>query len=380
MAPRILLLVCFASFFSASHCIPAESALTDSQRVGIAVEALSRLKGADLESNPALKNAVAKVLAATRGMPEFVEIVRDFHVQGQNSGLLEVAVNHPSEEAGVEAMRLVLGGKDTALIAEALHATNSTRAVHAAEALGNTHDQRIVAILLPLIGADKTDFGARRQAVRSLSQIQAGASALLHLAEQNQLPEDLKFTAATELNQVRWPELKSRAAQVLPPPVAANTEPLPPIAELLKRTGNPSKGAEVFARQQVGCAACHRVNGVGADVGPGLSDIGTKLGKDALYESILDPSAGIAFGYETWDIALKSGDEAFGLIVSETTDEVTVKDAKAVITRVKKSDIASRRQLKMSLMPSGLQQTMSTQDLIDLVEYLSSLKKVEATK
>ena len=371
----VLLLAFLAVSLFAGRRTGAQTTLTESQRIAIAIEALSRLKGADLDSNPPLKSAVAKVLAATRGTPEFVQVVRDFHVQGQNPGLLEVAVNQPGSDAGIQGMRLILDSRDTTVIADTLRSTNSATAARTVEALGNTRDQRMVGILLPLVTADKLDSAVRRQVVRSLSQIQPGASALLRLAEENQLSEDLKFTATTELNQVRWPELKARAARVLPPPVAANTEPLPPVSELLKKTGNPSKGAEVFSRQQVGCVNCHRINSIGADVGPGLSEIGTKLGKDALYESILDPSAGIAFGYETWQIDLKSGDEAYGLMVSETPDELTIKDAKAIITHVKKSDIASRRQLKTSLMPSGLQQTMSTQDLVDLVEYLASLKK-----
>jgi putative heme-binding domain-containing protein len=169
--------------------------------------------------------------------------------------------------------------------------------------------------------------------------------------------------------------LKAQAAQVLPLPQGRNTAPLLRLQELLKMPGDTQKGAQVFARAEVGCVNCHRVNDKGVDLGPALSEIGAKLGKDGLYEAILDPSAGIAFGYEAWQIDLKSGDEAFGIIVSETADELVLKDAKAIATRIKKSDITKRQQSKTSLMPAGLQQTMSTQDLVDLVEYLSSLKK-----
>ena len=63
------------------------------------------------------------------------------------------------------------------------------------------------------------------------------------------------------------------------------------------------------------------------------------------------------------------------MITSETSDELTVKSQTGVVTKVKKSEIASRQKLATSLMPLGLQLTMSTQELVDLVEYLSSLKK-----
>ena len=62
------------------------------------------------------------------------------------------------------------------------------------------------------------------------------------------------------------------------------------------------------------------------------------------------------------------------MIVSETADEITVKAPSGFVARYKKSDIAKREQQKLSIMPAGLEQTMSTQDLVDLVEYLSSLK------
>jgi putative membrane-bound dehydrogenase-like protein len=339
----------------------------------IAFETLTRLKGIDAEAHPEIKAALAASLASANGEPEFVDLVQDFHLQDQNAGLLDVALRHVADESGVEAMRLVLGSRDLTLLENALHNTNS--AVGLAEALGNTRDKRIVPVLLPLVNDEQIDSVARRQAVRSLAQVQEGASQLLQLARDNKLPNDVKFVATMELNHVRWPELKALAAQVLPVPRGRDAQSLPSMPELLKMRGDVSRGARVFARSDVACMSCHRINEKGADVGPALSEIGAKLGKDAIYEAILDPSAGIAFGYEAWQIALKSGDDAYGIVVSDTDDELIIKDAKAIPIHIKKSDILSRRQSKISLMPAGLQQTMSTQDLVDLVEYLSSLKK-----
>src|SRR5262249_19327562 len=149
------------------------------------------------------------------------------------------------------------------------------------------------------------------------------------------------------------------------------------ISELMRLKGDPVKGAAVFRRDTTtACIKCHQVNGEGIDFGPNLSEIGTKLGKDALFEAILDPSAGISFGFEAWQITLKDGNEAYGLIVSETADELALKTAGAIVTRYPKTEIKSRTQGKLSIMPAGLQATMSRQDLVDLVEYLSQLKKV----
>jgi putative heme-binding domain-containing protein len=338
----------------------------------MAIDALSRLKGMDLNANPKIKAAVLKVLASTRGTPDFVTLVKDFKLTDQSPGLLEVAIKQPSDEAGVEAMRLLLAANDTTLLASALNGPDSPRV---AEALGNTSDKQIVPLLWPLVTDAKRDLALRKQAVRSLVRSREGAEELVKLAQADRLPGDVRFTASTELSQVRWPEVKADAARLLPVPAGQNTQALPPLADLLKMSGDAKKGSQVFARQEVGCINCHQVNGQGVDFGPALSEIGSKLGKDALLESILDPSAGVSFGLEAWSVELKSDEEYFGLIVSETADELAVKDAKAIVTRLKKVDVRKRTQSKLSIMPAGLQQTMSTQDLVDLVEYLSTLRK-----
>ncbi len=351
----------------------AGSALPASVRKAITLESLARLKNQNVEADPSLKAALMKVLDDARGTARFVELVRDFNLPGQNSGLLQVALRQPSGQSGAEAIRLVLASNDIAVLKASLHDTNSAAGL--VEALGNSDDNRVIPLLEPLVTDARQDVGVRRQAVRALSRLQKGAAILLQLAQADKLPVDLKLTATMELNQVPWPDLKTEAARLLPAPQARNAQPLPPIAELLQRKGDAAHGADVFSRSEVNCISCHRVNDRGVDFGPGLSEIGDKLGKDALYEAILDPSAGIAFGYEGWQIDLKSGDQAYGIVASETADELVVKDPRAVSTRIKKADIINRRQLKTSIMPAGLQQNMSTQDLVDLVEYLSSLKK-----
>ena len=353
----------------------APSDLSESQRTAIALEALSHLHGVDLDAKPNLKAAVLKLLDRTRGTPQFVQIVKQFHFKDQDAGLLDVAIANPGNDVGVEAIRQILANDDSKLLESELKGTNVLAAVKTTEALGNAAEKQTVSLLLPLLDNEQRDYGLRKQALRALARTSDGAARLLQLAKENKLSEDLKITASKELNDVRWPELKAQAAQLLPLPSAQNSQSLPPLAELLKLRADSINGEKVFFRQAPGCSTCHQVKGKGAQVGPDLSEIGTKLGKDALFESILDPSAGISVGYETYGLQLKSGDEAYGLLTSDSTDEVAIKDLKGIVTRYKKSEIASRRQLKTSIMPTGLQQAMTAQEFADLLDYLSSLKK-----
>jgi putative heme-binding domain-containing protein len=143
----------------------------------------------------------------------------------------------------------------------------------------------------------------------------------------------------------------------------------------LKGTPGGLQGAVIFRRPTVNCIGCHQIGTEGSDFGPALTEIGTKLGKDALFDSILDPSAGIGFGYEAWQFELKNGDEAFGLIGSETEDQVVLKVPGGTPQRLKKSEIRQRTQQKLSIMPANLQAALSAQEFVDLIAYLASLKK-----
>jgi putative heme-binding domain-containing protein len=366
-------LTCWCAFPEWSLSIraaePPEST-PESDRLSVAIEALKRLKGVDFEANPALKAAANKLIESAKGTPQFVELVRELNLTNQQPSLLQFAMQHPRETAGVEALRLVLRDPNPELLRAALRGSNAASLV---EALGNAAENAAVPWLAPLLDDPPRDLALRKQTVHALAQTREGSERLLALARNSQLADDLQSTAAAELRKVRWPQIQSEADRRWP---LANPQPRSfSIPELAKQKGDPTRGAQVFARETVGCSNCHQVNGRGVDFGPNLSEIGTKLAREAIYEAILDPSAGIAFGFEGWQLELRNGDEAFGILTGETSDELSLKAPSGIIVRYRKSEIARRVQQKTSIMPAGFAQTMSSRDLIDLVEYLSSLKK-----
>ncbi len=336
------------------------------------IEALSRLKSIDLEANPGLKAAVLKILDKTRGTPQFVEIVRDFKLKGNGRALLDYAIQHPTDSSGIEAFQMAVAELGKGTVAPLLQTEQGSAVV---QLIGNSNDKELQPLLREIAGDAVKPLPLRKEAVRTLAHSQEGAAFLLELVRSGKLGQDVKLAASSELNRAPWPEIKKQALEVLPLPQAQNAEPLPPIGDLVKIPGTAGHGKAVFQSQTAACSTCHKVQGQGGEVGPDLSEIGTKLGKDAIYEAILDPSAGISFGYEAWSIELRNGDEAYGLITSETAEEITVKNQTGVVTRYKKEDVAKRQKSATSMMPAGLQLSMSTQDLVDLVEYLSSLKK-----
>ena len=120
---------------------------------------------------------------------------------------------------------------------------------------------------------------------------------------------------------------------------------------------------------------CHKVRGAGKEVGPDLSEIGTKLSAQALYVSILDPSAGISHNYESYILVTAEGTVLTGIKVSDSATQITIKTAEAVERTFAKEDLEEVIKQPTSLMPEDLQKNLSAKDLVDLVEYLKTLKK-----
>ena len=123
------------------------------------------------------------------------------------------------------------------------------------------------------------------------------------------------------------------------------------------------------------CITCHQVGSTGYDFGPALTEIGSKLPKEALLESIVHPSKGIGFGYESWELKMKDGSSISGIISSKTETDIVMKLPGGNTKEIKTADVERMTQLKASMMPEGLYQTMSKQDLANLLEYLVELKK-----
>jgi putative heme-binding domain-containing protein len=146
----------------------------------------------------------------------------------------------------------------------------------------------------------------------------------------------------------------------------------PATAELIKMSGDAVKGKVVFTNS---CAMCHVVNNEGIELGPKLSEIGSKLSKEGLYMSILHPNAGIGFGYETFEVKTKSGDTYQGIIVSKNETDIVLRIPGGLVKSFKTSALKSYKQIPESLMPEGLADGMNTTELVDLIEYLSTLKK-----
>jgi putative heme-binding domain-containing protein len=134
--------------------------------------------------------------------------------------------------------------------------------------------------------------------------------------------------------------------------------------------GNKDNGKQVFRRV---CVACHKVYNEGANLGPDMSGVGKRLDSYKLVESIIDPNAQVDDKYLSTLVVTADGRSISGLLVSESPEEVVIFDGKEQ-KRIAVSEIDERMKLKQSSMPEGLAATLSPNELLDVVEFLRSLK------
>ncbi len=148
------------------------------------------------------------------------------------------------------------------------------------------------------------------------------------------------------------------------------------LAELAPRLvrGSAARGKEVFAAGKGACMTCHKIGDVGREVGPDLNRVGRIRTKRDLLESILYPSTTLSRDFEPWEIIADDGQTHFGIIRRETADTLFLVDAAAEEKPVPRDSIKEIRPGRMSLMPMGLDQTMTPEELIDLVAFLDSLE------
>ncbi len=213
----------------------------------------------------------------------------------------------------------------------------------------------------------------RKEATRFMGGSSAGEDLILAYLKQGKISKDLIPVAVEGVSKAWRRSVRTEAAQYLGTTNNnTNKKKLPPVSELITLTGNPKKGAVIFANN---CSVCHQVNGEGMDFGPKLSEIGSKLPKEGQYLAILHPDAGISFGYEGWELKMKDGSVLNGIIGSKTETDIVLKMPGGLVQHIKTSQVKSMKMQTNSMMPTGLAEGMSQEELVDLVEFLMTLKK-----
>ncbi len=337
----------------------------------ITMLALSHLDVATVQKSPRLKKALTTSLASVKGSQEYIELIKRYQLKEYNQDLMALALEKPQEEIGAEAMSLLLKLEGQPLIRKVFTGDDDQLKRDAIASLKRVNNEQSFDLLQSIITDQQQALPLREEAVLAFAGSWGGEDRLLEMVKNGDLHSELDSAAAKVFTMAMRNSLYQEAATLL------NLEPsnetaLPPIEQLITMKGNSGNGKTVFAKL---CQNCHVVNGQGVDYGPALSEIGDKLPKEGLYKAILNPSEGISFGYEGFQVALKDGSQVTGYILSKTEDQLQMRMYGGLTNTYELANVSTIDSLQQSLMFENLERAMSEQELIDLVEYLTTLRK-----
>ncbi len=200
--------------------------------------------------------------------------------------------------------------------------------------------------------------------------------ALLAALEKSPAVESLPAEALKRVLKGFPPELAAEAApllQRLEGDVGKQRARLAELAPLLK-AGDPAKGRELFHGARAACSACHRAGAAGGQVGPDLSKIGGIRAPQDLLESVVFPSLSFARGFEPVAIRTKDGLVLDGIVARETPDALLLVQADRTERRIPRASIDELRQGRLSIMPQGLDASLTREELAGLIAFLVSLR------
>ena len=144
--------------------------------------------------------------------------------------------------------------------------------------------------------------------------------------------------------------------------------------ELTRTRGEPSpmRGKQLF--REIGCMQCHRMGGEGGALGPDLTQVGRRFGRRDLLRSIVEPSTVIGEKYRIAIIATSDDKQHVGYVAREDDQTITLTSDPLATEQVviEKSTVRRRQWSPISSMPAGLANTLTANEILDLLAYLES--------
>jgi len=211
-----------------------------------------------------------------------------------------------------------------------------------------------------------------KSAALELAAHPEGAHVILERAKRGALPEEHRKAIAEALFANADFAVRALASEHFDLPWKGG-EALPSISELAALEGDPKAGRELFFSERTQCATCHSITREGytrgGHIGPELSSIASKFARPEIFDAILNPSASIAFGYETWMFVTEDGPIYSGFLLADGED-VILKDTRGIRHVIPADEIRLRHQQTLSTMPGNAALGLEAQELADLVSFL----------
>jgi putative heme-binding domain-containing protein len=207
----------------------------------------------------------------------------------------------------------------------------------------------------------------RTEALNLLLRKQSWIAALLNAVENGAVPAAQVGPSYQEkLLAHSDPAIRERATKLFTATNADRDKVVRDYASVAELTGDPAKGA---ARFQQHCAICHRLRGVGSEVGPDLAMLADKPAAHFI-EAIFNPNKAVESRYLSFTLTTKSNRALAGIIAAETPTSVVIRSPGGSEESVPRSDVQSLVGSSISLMPEGFEKLLKPEDVADLIAFI----------
>jgi putative membrane-bound dehydrogenase-like protein len=321
-----------------------EAARPELWRLGAVAQLLEADRDGELANHPAVKSSItaARALASDHAAPAAVRAT---------------------------ALRLLgLGRADRDLIAERLAPSEPAEvqlaALRALAGMGDRESADAIIARWPGLGPSQ-----RAMALDALLARDRTAAALLDALEDGRIAPSLIDAAHREaLLEQGSEERRQRAGRVLGQlAIGPRKAVLDAYASAKSQRGDPARGKAAFERV---CSACHKIGETGHEVGPDLAAL-TDTSPDALMIAILDPNRDVDARYASYTAAMKDGRLLTGLMAAETGSAISLKRQEGGIDEVLRADLEELATSGRSLMPEGLENDLTPDQLADVIAFLA---------
>ncbi len=314
-----------------------------------AVAAVERAKLGDLA--PALLKALND---KARDVPERVAVLkalRNLNRPGLGEAVQAFFKTKPPAALQAEVLRTLAAVDPAAVVALATESLETADAVLQAEAVR-------------LLGA--TPAGAKLAGQRFLDK-------KLSRELLPDVSEGLRRHAAKDADAGKLLTAVLRAGLLAGEPASVEQ-----VRQLVLTKGDAGRGRTLYLNSAaLACVTCHKMEGVGGQVGPDLTRLWDTMSIEKVIESMIDPSKEIKEGYQSYRLVTTKGRTHTGLKITETKADVTIREAGGADVRVPTAEIEELKASKVSLMPDNVVSQLSFDQFVDLVAFLKNRQAQE---
>ena len=333
--------------------------------------ALRHLDPDYVRESPRARKALESLLNLTYGTPDYIELVSRYELETEYDRLFQLAATQSESPIGRDAARELLKLAGKSFIEEKIQEAAPKDKIALLSALKTTGSEDALALLSIYASGPSQPTELRRAALEALAGSWEGEDLLVEWLSSGRLNEAYRNTAALAISNAFRTEVRTTAERYIDWPELVVSSRHPPLPELLKRTGDASRGKLIFQKQ---CATCHQVGNQGVAFGPSLSDAGNLYSKERLYAVLFSPDTFRDPRFQAYEITTQEGKTSVGILESQSENDFVLRLPNGSRQTIPSSQVASHQKLTTSLMPAGMAEALRTQELINLVEYIRSLK------